>query len=238
MSQPERYLVAATRPWNRRVFEERIATLPGEWRLIEEPAALTPEILEAWRPRYVFFLHWSWRVPAEIVRDFECVCFHMTDVPYGRGGSPLQNLIVRGARSTKLSALRMTEELDAGPVYLKEELSLEGNAEEIFIRASELAAGMIERIVRERPEPRPQEGETVVFRRRRPEESRIPELDSLGRLHDFIRMMDAEGYPHAFLEHGGFRYEFGRAALYDGRIVADVTIRPLEPAPAAGGESA
>ncbi len=26
---------------------------------------------------------------------FECVCFHMTDVPYGRGGSPLQNLIIR-----------------------------------------------------------------------------------------------------------------------------------------------
>jgi len=55
----------------------------------------------------------------------------MTYMPYGRGGSPLQNLIVRGYRHTKLTALRMVEEFDAGPVYLKEDLCLEGNAEEI-----------------------------------------------------------------------------------------------------------
>ncbi len=40
-------------------------------------------------------------------------------------------------------------------------------------------------------------------------------------------MLDADGYPRAFLDHGGFRYTFARAALYDGRIVADVTITPL-----------
>jgi len=37
-------------------------------------------------------------------------------------------------------------------------------------------------------------------------------------------MLDADGYPLAFLEHAGFRYEFSRASLRDGRIVADVTI--------------
>ena len=47
-------------------------------------------------PRYIFFLHWDWRVPHVIWQQHECVCFHMTDVPYGRGGSPLQNLILEG----------------------------------------------------------------------------------------------------------------------------------------------
>jgi methionyl-tRNA formyltransferase len=40
-------------------------------------------------------------------------------------------------------------------------------------------------------------------------------------------MLDAEGYPRAFLEYAGFRYEFSRAALYDGRIIADVKITPI-----------
>lgn len=43
-------------------------------------------------------------------------------------------------------------------------------------------------------------------------------------------MLDAEGYPRAFLSHAGYRFEFSRSALYDGRIVADVqiTVEPNE----------
>jgi methionyl-tRNA formyltransferase len=68
-------------------------------------------------PRYVFFAHWSWKIPRAVYEAHECVIFHMTDVPFGRGGSPLQNLISRGIYETKLSALRCVEEMDAGPVY-------------------------------------------------------------------------------------------------------------------------
>ncbi|PNW32559.1 UNVERIFIED_CONTAM: methionyl-tRNA formyltransferase, partial [Euhalothece sp. KZN 001] len=159
---------------------------------------------------------------------YECVCFHMTDVPYGRGGSPLQNLIIRGHQKTKLTALQMTEEFDAGPVYLKEDLCLGGNAEEIYLRATHLSAKMIGKIIQEEPTPQPQSGEVTNFKRRQPSESEIPQLSSLSQLHDFIRMLDAEGYPKAFIDDQGFRYEFTRSALYDGRIVADVTITPIE----------
>ena len=181
-------------------------------------------------PRYIFFLHWSWIVPAEIINRYESVCFHMADVPYGRGGSPLQNLIVRGHRTTKLTALRMSAEVDAGPVYFKEDLSLDGSAEEIFLRANRLAAQMIERLIREQPQPVPQTGEPVLFKRRKPNESLIPPTESLDKLYDFIRMLDAEGYPRAFLHHAGHRYEFSKATIVAGRILADVTITRIEEA--------
>lgn len=225
-ASPE-YVVVGRHPWNRRVFDEQIRALPGRWHYVDAPEALTPERLQALGPRYVFFLHWSERVPSDVLGPFECVCFHMTDLPYGRGGSPLQNLIARGHRETQVTALRMTEAFDAGPVYLKRPMSLEGTAEEIFIRSSRLAADMIGEIVRSEPVPLPQQGEPVVFRRRTPEQSRIAGAMSLDRLYDHIRMLDAEGYPHAFLDLDGFRYTFRRAALYDGRIVADVVITPL-----------
>lgn len=223
----KQYLVVGCKPWNRRVFDEALRDLAGNWFFIGAREELTIDAVHAINPSYIFFLHWSWRVPEELVRDFECVCFHMTDVPYGRGGSPLQNLIVRGHRETKLTALRMTAAFDAGPVYLKRPLSLEGNAEEILIRASEVSAQMIKIIVARRPKPRAQRGTPTVFQRRKPAESLIPSQPSLRALHDFIRMLDADGYPRAFLDHHGFRYEFRRAALCDGRILADVTITPL-----------
>ena len=122
----------------------------------------------------------------------------------------------------------MVHEIDAGPVYFKKDLSLEGSAEEIYIRATSLAAEMIDYIIHQQLQPVPQNGEIVMFERRVPALSTIPELDSLQSLHDFIRMLDAEGYPKAFLIHEGFRYEFSRACLRDGRIVSDVTIVSLE----------
>ena len=218
------YVVAATKPWDRRVFEERISKYPGEWFFVDDPERLTVSWVESLGPRYIFFLSWSWRVPEELVNAYECVCFHMTDVPYGRGGSPLQNLIIRGHRRTKLTALRMLSNFDAGPVYLKEDLSLEGLAEEIYIRASIMAAAMILTIIQEEIKPFPQTGETTVFRRRNPKQSEIPACDNPLQLFDFIRMLDAEGYPRAFLVYKGFCYEFSRPAVYDGRIIADVKI--------------
>ena len=110
------YIVAATRPWNIASYERNSPQLPGKWTLVQDPLALTIELVEALQPRYIFFPHWSWLVGPEIMSRAECVCFHASDVPYGRGGSPVQNLIERGHDETRLSALRMVDALDAGPV--------------------------------------------------------------------------------------------------------------------------
>lgn len=42
----------------------------------------------------------------------------------------------------------------------------------------------------------------------------------------FIRMLDAESYPPAFIRHGGRRYEFSHAAMRDGDVIAQVKIVP------------
>ena len=222
------YLVAGSKSWNRQVFDEDLTQLAGNWRFVAQPDQLTGERVRQLNPRYIFFLHWSRRVPDEVVENYECVCFHMTDVPYGRGGSPLQNLILRGHEETTLTALRMTGELYGGPVYLKEHLCLAGSAEEIYIRATRRSARMIRRIIGEQLRPQPQVGEVTRFRRRKPEQSEMPELKSPENLFDFVRMLDAEGYPRAFITHKGFRYEFSRATLRADGIVADVKITRLK----------
>src|SRR5271166_1223345 len=160
----QKYILVSCRPWNRRLFDEVIRKYEGEWHFVGSREELTSASVHAINPRFIFFLHWSWKVPDDIVSGCECVCFHMTDVPYGRGGSPLQNLILGGRCETKISALRMTREFDAGPVYCKEPMTLEGAAEDIYVRAGEIAARMIARIIRGQITPVPQTGEAVLFK--------------------------------------------------------------------------
>jgi methionyl-tRNA formyltransferase len=222
----KRYVVAGNRPWSQRTFDTTIRSFPGDWTFVANANELTAARLLEIRPRYVFFLQWSHRVPQEIASQYECVGFHMTDLPFGRGGSPLQNLIVNGHRHTKLTAFRLDEGIDTGPIYMKRDLSLHGRAEEIFARASTVAAEMIQEIIAQEPAPVPQSGEPTTFARRKPEQSRIPDGLDAGALFDFIRMLDADGYPHAFIEAGGMRYEFRQPSLTDGKVEAHVTIMP------------
>lgn len=218
------YIVAGSKPWNEPTFRAHTANAPGNWIYVSDKTSLS-EAVQANSPRYVFFPHWSWIVPDEILESTECVCFHMTDVPYGRGGSPLQNLIVRGHTETKLTALRMTNELDAGPVYAKRPLSLAGSsAEEIYIRASEISAELAVWIATNEPTPEPQKGEPVEFKRRKAEQSLIPDDLTLEQTYDFIRMLDADGYPSAAIQHGNMEIRFNRATRYHDRIEASVTI--------------
>lgn len=221
------YIVATIRPWNIEQYHNTVSALPGNWHLVTDPGNLTFEYLTSINPRYIFFPHWSHVVSKDIINRFECVCFHETDLPFGRGGSPLQNLINKGHKNTVITALRMVEELDAGPVYSKRPLSLIGLAEEIFINAAKIIFTMIQEIVLNEPTPEPQKGKPIIFERRTPDQSVVSkDIQSISDLFDHIRMLDAEEYPHAFIEYGGFRIEFTRPALRTGRIetTANITL--------------
>ncbi len=216
------FAIATIRPWNIQIAERFIRDHP-EWKihLITEKGELKKSFLDEIQPLYIFFPHWSWLIPEEIYSRWECVVFHMTDLPFGRGGSPLQNLLSRGIYHTKISALRVTGGVDEGPIYLKRDLDLsEGSAEEIYRRAAEIIfREMIPEIIKDRPVPIAQEGEGIYFPRRKPQESAIAQGLSARQLYDHIRMLDAEGYPRAFLRCEGYRMEFSKAELLNNNVI-------------------
>lgn len=218
------YIIATNRKWYKYLSEKLSNTLEEEFILIDNKEDLTFEKLQAIQPKYVFFPHWSYIIPNRVYEIFECIIFHMTDVPFGRGGSPLQNLISRGIYETKISALRCQADIDAGPVYIKKPFYLCGTAEEIYMRASKLIEEMICYIIKNKPKPIDQCGEEVYFDRRKHEDSNIDKLTNLEQLYNHIRMLDAEGYPKAFLETEHFKLEFERASLKCDYLVSDVKI--------------
>lgn len=217
-----RIVIANSNPVHQRV--EQYCKTKFNSTTIHNRDELTIEILEQIQPNFVFFLHWSYLVPKVIHEKFNCIVFHMTNLPFGRGGSPLQNLIERGYVETMVSALVVEKGIDTGPVLLKRQLSLLGTAEEIFLRAGEIMEGMIGEIIINNPDPIPQKGDPIIFKRRTPSQSSIQSLSELKTVYDFIRMLDAEGYPKAFIETEFFKFEFSRASLKSTGIVADVKI--------------
>ncbi|EPY2300869.1 methionyl-tRNA formyltransferase [Clostridium sporogenes] len=193
--------------------------------IITDKNDLTYEKVSKINPEYIFLPHWSWIVPKEIYETFNCIVFHMTDLPFGRGGSPLQNLIERGIENTKISAIKVNEGIDTGDIYFKESLNLNGTVDEIFIRASEIIfKKMIPRIINEKILPKKQSGEAIEFKRRKPSQSELFSNFDLEKIYDYIRMLDGEGYPRAFIKFGKYKLQFSRASLKNNKIIADVEI--------------
>lgn len=191
---------------------------------ISSEASLFRELDAGVKPLWIFFAFWSKYIKEEIFREYRSVVFHMTNLPFGRGGSPLQNLILRGHLETKLTAIVCSKEVDSGPIYAQSDLELTGSAEEIYRRAASKMPEMISDICRNNPIPTPQIGEPVFFQRRTPSQSELPLDLTLRQFFDFVRMLDAPGYPKAFLDLGNLRFEFSNAAAEDDSVSAKVSI--------------
>jgi len=226
MTENNNIIIATIKSWNIEKTEKFMADNPQlNVKLIGNKGELNYKSVNEFGPKYIFFPHWSWFIPEQIYNNFECVVFHMTDLPFGRGGSPLQNLIVRGLKETKITAIRVVKDIDAGPIYLKSDLSLEGTATEIFIRAAEVVFGeMIPKMLSESLEAKPQQGEAVIFKRRTPEQNDISGLDDISKVYDYIRMLDGEGCPRAFVKTEGLKIEFSEAGEKNGYVIANARI--------------
>jgi methionyl-tRNA formyltransferase len=86
---------------------------------------------------------------------------------------------------------------------------------------------MIIEILNTKPVPVEQTGEVVLFKRRKPEESHLENAKSINKAFDMIRMLDAKGYPHAFIETSNLKFEFKQVKQIDGQLEAKVIIREI-----------
>lgn len=215
------YIIVSNKPWNKSL-PDLLEKNGVNWIFIEHKENLKIEYIEQINPDYVFFSHWSYKIPVEIYSRYKCIVFHMTDLPYGRGGSPLQNLIVRGFKETKISAIKVVDEIDAGPIYLKQKLKLDGSARTIFERSNNIIALMIKKIINDNPKPKEQQGEIVHFYRRKPEDGNLNNAKDINEVYDYIRMLDCEGYPNAFISINGMKIEFTKAKLNNESLTAHV----------------
>lgn len=107
-----RYVVACSRKGYKSLVKRLNMDTCHDWFYVSKKGQLSIAHLRKINPIYVFFPHWFYIIPEGIYTNFECVMFRMTVLPFGRGGSPLQNLITRVIYETQTTAFRCEKGLD------------------------------------------------------------------------------------------------------------------------------
>ena len=148
--------------------------------------------------------------PDVLVRNRRNLVVHASDLPNGRGFSPITWLILEGASEIPICLLEAVEKVDAGPVVYRDVLHLEGHElnEETRVLLGEKHIALCRRFLdaAEPPPGQPQEGEATFYARRRPEDSRLDPQKSIAEQFDLLRVVDNTRYP-AFFDLRGHRYQ-------------------------------
>jgi len=192
------YLICAYRDWAVELHK-MVSKKYKNIILLKNPKKLTLEYIKKIEPEFIFFPDWSWIIPKPILENFKCVCFHESNLPKFRGGSPIQNQIIRGIKKTKTTAFFMNDKIDSGDILLKKSLSLEGTLDEIFQRMIKNDYEMIIKIIKGNYKINKQKGKPTYYKRRNPKESELDLNKSKQYIYNFIRML-SDPYPNAFIK--------------------------------------
>ena len=155
----------------------------------------------------VLLVGWSWMIAPAITHNYLCLGVHPSDLPNYMGGSPIQNQIIGGVVETKISLFTISEKIDAGEIWMKTVLSLEGdNLVEIFKNIITSSVNLLNNFFELFPDITPVHqdlSQGKYYRRRRKEESRLLPSDfdqkSLLELYNVIRCL-TDPYPNAYME--------------------------------------
>jgi len=165
----------------------------------------TVDKLTEFNPDIVLFYGWSWKVEDKIIDNFFCIMLHPSRLPKYRGGTPIQNQIIRGVKESSVTLFLMDHGIDSGPILAQYPLSLSGGISEIFSRIENIGYKLtMEILEKDSLIPVPQNKKhSTLFKRLKPENSEIT-IDEIKNkpaeyLYNKIRMLQ-NPYPNAFIK--------------------------------------
>lgn len=153
----------------------------------------------------LFMLSWPYKAwPVDYDKAY---VIHESDLPKGRGWSPLAHQILEGKNSIPFTAIRADEGIDTGPAVLRETLTLSGYelADEIHAKSAEVKCKMMLEILLFPLQEVPQTGEPSHYARRTPKDSELDPDKTIREQFNLMRICDPR-FP-AFFELDGHRYE-------------------------------
>lgn len=200
-------IFAGYRTWAIKAFEDVIE----KCSLKNFEIVSKPEDLNKIRNSVILGAGWSWIIPPEVIEGNELIALmHPSDLPKYSGGSPIQHQIIDGLTKTMGALFQVDTKIDAGPIFLKKEMSLTGNMDEIFESLRTVTCDLMSEFIVKYPDikPTPQEKTKERVRKRlKPEDSRIAKEDfqkySTETLYNMIRCRE-NPYPNVYVEddHG------------------------------------
>ena len=191
------------RAWALEIYDRLASTTDHQFLIFRSESQFCEDCLEDFAPDIVLLYGWSWKISESLVKSFDCIMLHPSPLPKYRGGSPIQNQIIRGEIVSAVTLFLMDEGLDTGPILAQKSMSLEGGIDEIFSRMAQLGYELTIRLLNDGMKPVAQnDQEATLYSRRTPAESEITRQEIASKtakyLNDKIRMLQPP-YPRAFI---------------------------------------
>lgn len=129
---------------------------------------------------------------------------HESNLPKGRGWSPMTWQILEGRNRIPVTLLEAVDAVDAGPIYLQDWIDFKGHEliDELRDAQADVTINLCRRFVLEYPtivyQSREQTGIASFYPRRRPEHSRLNPEKTILEQFNLLRVVDNERYPAFF----------------------------------------
>ena len=167
----------------------------------------------------VFYLGYSKIVEHETRARFRNnLVVHESDLPQGKGWSPLSWQILEGKNQIPVTLIEADERVDSGVVYAQKWIVFEGHelVDELRVAQAEMTHQLCRWFVDAYPESlaqaNPQAGQESFYPRRRSKDSQLDPNKTLKEQFNLLRIVDNERYP-AFFELRNHLYQVSIKAL-------------------------
>lgn len=151
----------------------------------------------------LFLLGCTSIVSSEILqRNKHNLVIHESDLPKGRGWSPVSWQVLEGKNKIPVVLFEATEMLDAGPIYLKDYIELDGKEllTEIKQKQGEKTTELIYKFLKKWPNinGKPQVGEPSYYPKRTEKDDILDSEKTIIENFNHLRIVDNEKYPARF----------------------------------------
>lgn len=186
-----------------------VEELEGHWKELGHEVVGLHDIQELPFADFCFCLSFSQLIPPLIRQQFKhTLVVHESDLPAGKGWSPLSWQILEGKNRIPITLLEAVDELDSGPIYAQCWVEFEGyelvdELREGQARATkEICQWFVDQYPESLSEAREQQGHESFYPRRRPQDSKLDLNKTIAEQFNLLRVVDNERYPAFFELHG------------------------------------
>jgi methionyl-tRNA formyltransferase len=179
-----------------------------------------PELPETFAAPTVVVCAYGLYIPPALLERGLWLNVHPSLLPRWRGAAPVERAILAGDESTGVTIHRTVAELDAGPIAAQETFAIgELDAGGVYERSAEVAARLLDGVLRDGPHFTPQAEEGATYAEKITAADRELDLSDPEAALRRVRALS----PHigAWAELHGRRTTVWRAHLEDGRFVPD-----------------
>lgn len=134
------------------------------------------------------------------------IVVHASDLPKGKGFSPLQWQILEGNNKIVLSLIEAVNEVDAGPIYFNHSIMFEGHELYDELRDAlglEIIDMCLKYVIQyNQLKPVQQVGESSFYKKRTDLDDQIDPSKTINELFNHFRIADYQNYPLYFYRNG------------------------------------